>query len=84
MNDVLTSDIFFFIASVGFIILGIGWAILIYFAIKITREASILAQEAKETFLALREHLREQPFVGKFFTETSEKKPRTRKKKETV
>ena len=84
MNDVLTSDIFFFIASIGFIVLGIGWLVLIYFAVKIVREASIIAQEAKDTFLVFREHLKEQPFVGKFFTEVPEKKSRTRKKKETL
>lgn len=84
MDSALTSDIFFFIASIGFIVLGIGWLVLIYFAVKIAREASILAQEAKDTFLAVREHLKEQPFVGKFFTDIPEKKPRARKKKETL
>ena len=81
MDDVLKSDVFFFVATIGFTLLATGFGIALYFIIRIVRDIAHIAREAKMTFETFRERLEEQPFIGKFFAEKPPRKARVRTKK---
>jgi hypothetical protein len=81
MTESLTADIFFAVASTALIVFAIGWIIIVLVVVKTIREIRDIVRGTKDAFVALRENLKEQPFVGRLFSEAKKRSPR--KKKET-
>ena len=72
MNTLMQADIFFFITSVAVVVLSIGVAVLLYYAIHIMRDIRAMVakvrkagDEIEQDFESLRMHLHEEGTKGK-------------------